>query len=766
MQNGDELSSTQLTQLSEQASSAATPPAQLADLAYRYPQLRVQIAANPAAYPGLLDWLEAQGDPAVSAAIKARVPAPPAPPAPVPPPAPPVSEPPAAAEPSAASAQTPVAPVPPPPGAVPPAGGRGGRIFGGMSRKLLIGLAAGSVVLLVLVGGGVFALTNFLTGGFASATDSAKAFPASTYAWAEIAIDPSPNQKLGAAELLGNLPELADYLEEFGPDLDYSDLAESADLKEAAWDFLVEALAGYESPLDFEDDVAPWLGSRVAFGLVAAESHYHSAIVAVQASDTAAGVEAIEELLDETDRSAVQVFARNGYVVLAHEELNAEQAYAKGSLADTSAMKAFTPKIGEWGLATVWFSPRAAVDANFAWAEQAYEEGAESLSSIEERYRTLYNDWSEEAAQYDYLCPASGEWLSYDCYWMSPPSAETFYYSNGFYPEDWQDAANDEYDGAQERHAKVVDSVEKVRELLPEQGSMGAVLRITDASLEMVSLNSDLGLPEVENPRHVGELAALPETTVAAFSVSQIGSLFDLVLSPEYFAAGFASTLSSQAFASPYTFESLVSYEGEAFPDLVETQRDGVAEWFDQELGWDFPEDLAKLFGTNTMFVVDEDMACDLNYLAYADYGCEDPGLGFLIFSDDADETEDFIDDILDEADRSYGDVGVDVKADGGKVIVARGEYGEELLAGGGSLGQQPGFATALPDLNGAFLASYVNVEALLEIIEDQYRDQYGYPTEMLEMLEKLEGVAAVGFTASKSGGDVIARFRISTVSG
>ena len=55
-----------------QAADATTDPAVLAQLATDVPQLRPAIAANPAAYPGLLEWLGQLGDRAVDAALRAR----------------------------------------------------------------------------------------------------------------------------------------------------------------------------------------------------------------------------------------------------------------------------------------------------------------------------------------------------------------------------------------------------------------------------------------------------------------------------------------------------------------------------------------------------------------------------------------------------------------------------------------------------------------------------------------------------------------------
>jgi hypothetical protein len=48
------------------------PPADLAAIAQKHKALRVRVAAHPAAYPDLLDWLDRRGDPAISAAVARR----------------------------------------------------------------------------------------------------------------------------------------------------------------------------------------------------------------------------------------------------------------------------------------------------------------------------------------------------------------------------------------------------------------------------------------------------------------------------------------------------------------------------------------------------------------------------------------------------------------------------------------------------------------------------------------------------------------------
>ncbi len=56
----------------EQASDPATPAQVLADIAAAAPELRPAVAANPSAYPGLLEWLGSLDDPDVDAALDAR----------------------------------------------------------------------------------------------------------------------------------------------------------------------------------------------------------------------------------------------------------------------------------------------------------------------------------------------------------------------------------------------------------------------------------------------------------------------------------------------------------------------------------------------------------------------------------------------------------------------------------------------------------------------------------------------------------------------
>ncbi|MFF1881304.1 zinc ribbon domain-containing protein [Pseudarthrobacter sp. NPDC058196] len=55
-----------------ESADPASPPARLYEIAAQYPQARVLIAENPAAYPALLTWLAEQQDPEIDAALARR----------------------------------------------------------------------------------------------------------------------------------------------------------------------------------------------------------------------------------------------------------------------------------------------------------------------------------------------------------------------------------------------------------------------------------------------------------------------------------------------------------------------------------------------------------------------------------------------------------------------------------------------------------------------------------------------------------------------
>ncbi len=145
--------------LAAEASNPATAQARLAEIAQSHPELQAAIAANPACYPGLLDWIDSVGDAAAKHAVAvargAVAPAAPVNPfaqtAPVNPFAVPATTAAAQPLPAAAAPRTAAGPT---------------------NRKpLFIGLAA--VLVVLLVGGGVAFALFFSKFGGASSPEAA-----------------------------------------------------------------------------------------------------------------------------------------------------------------------------------------------------------------------------------------------------------------------------------------------------------------------------------------------------------------------------------------------------------------------------------------------------------------------------------------------------------------------------------------------------------------------------------------------------------------
>jgi outer membrane protein assembly factor BamB len=118
-----------LTALHAEASNPLTEPARLASLVAEHPALGATVAANPAAYDGLLDWLAQYGDAAAQHAVTVRR---------------------GTAAPAAAVAP----PAPKAPRAPLSAGAKKGLLFGGIGLAAVAVIGTTAVVLVNALGGG------------------------------------------------------------------------------------------------------------------------------------------------------------------------------------------------------------------------------------------------------------------------------------------------------------------------------------------------------------------------------------------------------------------------------------------------------------------------------------------------------------------------------------------------------------------------------------------------------------------------------------
>lgn len=120
------------------------------------------------------------------------------------------------------------------------------RPAGGKGKKVAL-IAGASVLTLGLLAGGAYAVTNSFNAF--SDKDIAKALPAGTAFFGEVDLDPSNAQKLGVVSVAQKVKDLSGK----------KDIDPNKDPKEMVTD-------GFFKDLDFETEVKPWIGDKVAFG--------------------------------------------------------------------------------------------------------------------------------------------------------------------------------------------------------------------------------------------------------------------------------------------------------------------------------------------------------------------------------------------------------------------------------------------------------------------------------------------------------------------
>lgn len=590
----------------------------------------------------------------------------------------------------------------------------------GLSRGALIAIIAGSLVLLLAFGAAaVFAVRAFFGGG-GSASESAVAFPASTIYWTELAIDPANGQWLEVLRFVNEVDGLKDVIEDSDLDVDLDDPAANTDLKQTLWDFFVDNTGdSFDTKLDYEDDIAPWLGNRVSIGMLPTDditADQPPMIVAIEARDTEAGIAAMEDLLDDIDVEG-DVDARNGYVIVATGDVDLDDVYDDGTLDSAEGFQAAAAQAGSAGVASVYVD----LGAIYSLYSEATTGDYGDIGYWEDY--VVENPWmfdADDSAYTDYEdCTAydspdnvgNESYEDYEC---------NYYYEyNGEYYEwysDFEDAwiednkeelaqqKLEEFEETAERQQAIVDSLEGT--------TVFSVLRFANASLELSGFVS--GVKDMaEVPNGHGEEAQLPASTIALLSISGLGAALDRGLSDENLGI-YSGSLGG---FNPYAY----GYYGGS---LDGPTRDDVEDWFSDTLDLDFPDDLDALFGTKTELVLD----ADLDVEAYADADSSaggfgevaETGAGIVITTDDTAATVDAWEKVIDSLEDSAGDkLGLDIEEDGNRVIISGGDYLELLLDPEERLGGSDVFRKAVPGAGDASTVLYIDVKELVSILSD-----------------------------------------------
>lgn len=200
-----------------------------------------------------------------------------------------------------------------------------------------------------LAGVGTWAALALYGGG----PQPAEALPASTLAYLSVDLDPSAGQKLEAVKMLKKFPAISDELH----------LGSKADLRRAVFDALQED--SNCADLDYDTDIAPWLGDRAAAGAVDLGGKTPDPVVALQITDedkAEKGLAAIDSCEGGrgSTRNDVGYVVADGWAIVSSSEDNAQKIVdeaAHSSLADDPTYQKWLGRIGDPGIVTAYAAP-------------------------------------------------------------------------------------------------------------------------------------------------------------------------------------------------------------------------------------------------------------------------------------------------------------------------------------------------------------------------------------------------------------------------
>jgi hypothetical protein len=241
------------------------------------------------------------------------------------------------------------------------------------------------------VGLGGWGAYSMLSGGGAQ---PAEVIPADAVAYLSLDLDPSASQKIEAFKMLKKFPGLE---KELG-------LNTTDDLRRLFFDE-VKQEEGCDN-LDYDRDIAPWIGERMAVAAVPdAEPGFDVPVFVLQVSDQEAAREGIGAFYDCVGSEEGFGFAFSGdYVLVTDTEKRAKAvaaSAAEGSLADDQAFQDWTGEVGDPGIITMYAGPGAPGyfadmqdDLAEGWTGNEPELMAESEHSQEnEKLDSLYEEF-------------------------------------------------------------------------------------------------------------------------------------------------------------------------------------------------------------------------------------------------------------------------------------------------------------------------------------------------------------------------------------
>jgi len=222
------------------------------------------------------------------------------------------------------------------------------------SGRRTAAIVAAGILGLVAVGGVAWAASWY----FLSGPQAAEALPDNTIAYVQVNLDPSGDQKIEALKTLKKFPAFDDKLK-----LDATD-----DIRKSIFESLQKD--GTCPGLDYDKDIAPWLGDRLAAALVDEGGDSAKSVLVVQITDKDKAKTGLDKLMSCPKTANSQLPAADekpgGFVidgdwaVVAETEDVAKQVADDndgGSLADDKNFKHWTDEAGDDGIMTVYAAP-------------------------------------------------------------------------------------------------------------------------------------------------------------------------------------------------------------------------------------------------------------------------------------------------------------------------------------------------------------------------------------------------------------------------
>jgi len=602
------------------------------------------------------------------------------------------------------------------------------------SKNLLIILLAGGVASTLLVAVGVWAFFAFVLGVGQSPSKSAVAFPADTVQWTELAIDPSNAQKAAVAGLVSRLDGVKTAIRDSQSEVNPDDLG-STDLRQAIWDYLTDdANVASAGGLDYERDIKPWIGSRLAIGVLPSVEGDTGprVIVAIEASDLAKAKTAAEDFLSAQEGFDASTDTRDGYLIIATSNIDLSTAYNAGTLADTAIFKDASKDVGDWGLVSSW------TNLGKVYATSVAENRPLALTTLDEWKAAITASPLSFVSAEEAFNETDGVYTLDEVPYPDAASYAAAYAAAHL--DELATQQRDAFTPLAQAQANFTASVEKL--------SSFQVIRAADSTLEVTGRVS--GVPTMEEL--VGgssKMGDLPADTYAAVSLpNATGTLNALVNDANVglVSSSIIGAMESLAYAGGTNFTTL---SGQIPPVWTRSEVDN---WLSQNLGINVESDLPVLLGDEATISGNGDLSELLGSTDATDTTAAK--MAVTVTTKDPAATGDAWRDLIKTLPEGSSDT-ISVDEGSGKLVVSTGGVGDDILTPDKKLSAVNAWRKAVPDAGKSSAAAYINITGIIDALKAT-----GAETDF----SVLDGVSGAGLTVTiASPNDLAFRLRVTT---